>query len=75
MVFQKFVTDPGYDIAISDELNDVSGMTSYMQALEGNIKSLAISKLKILVRTVNLSVENALEGYESDKESGSDARE
>ncbi len=46
-----------------------------MQALEGNIKSLAISKLKILVRTVNLSVENALEGYESDKESGSDARE
>ncbi len=72
---QNFVTAQGYDIAISDELNDVSGMPSYIQALEGNIKSLAISKLKILVRAVNPSVENALEGYDSGKEDGPDVKE
>ena len=62
-------------VSISNELGDVCGLPSFIQCLEGNIKSLAISKLKILVKAINPAVENEMTGYDSGKEEGGDAKE
>ena len=72
---QDLCTAKELKITLSNELGDVCGLPSFIQCLEGNIKSLAISKLKILVKAINPSIENEMAGYDSGKEEGGDAKE
>ena len=63
------------NVKIPVELKSVCGIPSFIQVLEGNIKALAISKLKILVRAINPAVENEMAGYDSEREEGGDPKE
>ena len=72
---QALVTARGMNVKIPIELKNVCGIPSFIQVLEGNIKALAISKLKILVRAINPAVENEMAGYDSEREEGGDPHE